>query len=264
MSYAHQKMLREKIIEKFLSFIFSIPESEKITQTVVSHVLRTRWIQRASCEMLFCIRGIGFGLQKGWWLAGQSVGTGITWRHLTRGFWAGLSVPLGLCPSEKPHADSLTPVLLMETVPLPWERVCRHGSPVNKARVQTFCWAERWVFHLAATHNKTMLFPLKTKPASLCNVLSFLPNLFWLPDSSLAWPKDVKRNLWEKKGIQIHHKVCKLVLLCCLCLLRKWKRRLKSQACCSQFSLKDELNSSGWNYIQVKLSQIHVEIYPII
>lgn len=174
MSYAHQKMLREKIIEKFLSFIFSIPESEKITQTVVSHVLRTRWIQRASCEMLFCIRGIGFGLQKGWWLAGQSVGTGITWRHLTRGFWAGLSVPLGLCPSEKPHADSLTPVLLMETVPLPWERVCRHGSPVNKARVQTFCWAERWVFHLAATHNKTMLFPLKTKPASLCNVLSFL------------------------------------------------------------------------------------------
>lgn len=30
------KMLREKIIEKFLSFIFNIPESEEMTQTVVS------------------------------------------------------------------------------------------------------------------------------------------------------------------------------------------------------------------------------------
>lgn len=66
------KMLREKIIEKFLSFIFSIPESEETTQTVVSH-LRTRYIQGASCEMLFCICKNWFWFSKGM-VAGWPVG----------------------------------------------------------------------------------------------------------------------------------------------------------------------------------------------
>lgn len=30
---------------------------------------------------------IGFGFQKGWWVAGQSVGTGITWKQPTRFFF---------------------------------------------------------------------------------------------------------------------------------------------------------------------------------
>lgn len=142
------KMLREKITEKSLTFISSIPESEETTQTVVCHVFRTRCIQRAWCEMLFCIYKDWF-----WFSKGMVAGWPVCWhRHYLEtldqlfsldavelqclwGFWAGLSVPLGLCPSEKHHADSLTAPLLMGTVPLPWERVCRHGSLVNKARV---------------------------------------------------------------------------------------------------------------------------------
>lgn len=71
------KMLREKIIEKFLSFIFNIPESEEMTQTVVSHVLRTGGIQRASCEMLFCIYKHWF-----WFSEGMVGGWAVCWhRH---------------------------------------------------------------------------------------------------------------------------------------------------------------------------------------
>lgn len=71
------KMLREKITEKSLTFIFSIPESEKTTQTVVSHVFRTRCMQRASCEMLFCIYKDLF-----WFSKGMVAGWPVCWhRH---------------------------------------------------------------------------------------------------------------------------------------------------------------------------------------
>lgn len=37
------------------------------------------------------------------------------------------------------------------------------------------------------------------------------------------------------------------------------EEKTKEQACWIQFSLKDELNWSGWSYTQVKLSQILME-----
>lgn len=80
-------MLREKITEKFLTLLFSIAKSEEMTSTVVSHVLRTRCIQRASCEMLLCIYKDWFWFLKGMVAGCQSVGTGITWRHKTSFFF---------------------------------------------------------------------------------------------------------------------------------------------------------------------------------
>lgn len=47
------KMCAEKVAEKFLKLLLSVPES--ITQTVASKVLRTSRLQRAPFEMLFCI-----------------------------------------------------------------------------------------------------------------------------------------------------------------------------------------------------------------
>lgn len=69
------KMLREKIIEKFLSFIFSIPESEETTQTCVT--FKDQMHQRVSCEMLLCIYKIWF-----WFSKGMVAGWPVCWhRH---------------------------------------------------------------------------------------------------------------------------------------------------------------------------------------
>lgn len=137
----------------------------------------------------------------GGWLAGQYVGTGSTWRHLTslfldavelQGFWAASPVHLGSCPSEKHRADSVREPA-PQIGPGAWlcfcswkrslchwrERACGRERQAKRRCQPYFCWAAKWAFTFAVTHNKPTPFPLKTKPASLCNVLSLPPNPFF-------------------------------------------------------------------------------------
>lgn len=153
------------------------------------------------CGSVF--RGIGFSLQKIQWLAGQYVGTGITWSSVMDLFidavgmlsWLVLQVGIKLERTVLLHEYIQCPALLLlvKIFPLPSiGRTCGCESCVYKAKVQPlFCWAKWWVFSIEASHNEITSSPLNTKPASLCNACSFLFYV-WPTGSCLAWPKDVK------------------------------------------------------------------------
>lgn len=212
------KMCSKKIIENFLSFIFSIPESEEITQTAVSHVLRTRCIQRAVkyyvklCEMLFCIYKNWF-----WFSKGMVGGWPVCWhRHYLEtadqlfffrccraavavGILSWLVCPFGLVSIWKAPCELTDSPSAHGNCPFAMGKGLQAWKSCKQSEGANLLLGRKVSLWPCSDPKETILFPLKTKPVSLWNALSLPPNIF--DCQTVILPKDVKRNLFGKKGL---------------------------------------------------------------
>lgn len=162
-------MCGEKVAEKFLKLLLSVPEF--ITQTVVSKVLRTSRLQRAAFEMLFWICRNRFQPFKGtvmrWTVYRHRHYLETLGQRFSRGRGAAVTVEMLswlVCPSGRvsiwkapcwltDRASSsgrsrcLTLLLLMKIIPLPsmgkgmwvWKS-CRQSRGGQKGEFVTLQW----------------------------------------------------------------------------------------------------------------------------